>query len=67
MANKIIAFQAESQGNFRYDLEIRDVWLSTSVPSFGFSQIIRQKLRSIGLLAREAYFNSIFCQDHAIL
>jgi len=32
-----------------------------------FYRLFDRKLRSIGLLARKAYFNSIFCQDHAIL
>ena len=56
MADNISAFPAEFKGSFRYDLENRHVWLSTSVPSYGFLQIIRQEASFYWLVSQSGLF-----------
>ena len=48
----------EVQSKFRLNHAILDVWLSNSVLS-EFFRLFERKPRSIGLSAKEAYFNCI--------
>ena len=56
----------EVQSDFRRHHEIRDVWLSNSAFS-EFFRLSERNPRSIGLSAKEAYFNCIFYQGYVIL
>ena len=67
MSAQKLQFSREFLNNFRRDFGIRDVWPSNiHFFSSEFFRLFDKKLQFIGLLVKNAYFNSIFYQGHEI-